>query len=281
MAAELRFSIIIPTFNREALLQRLVQSILSQEVKSFELIIVNDGGTELLPFNDERIRIISQPNSGPAVARNNGASHASGEIFVFVDDDCLLPMNFFNDLLLTFQEYHCDAVAGKTVNGLPENIFSRTYQATTDYFSSVLNKEEGKAFFVTTNNFSCKRETFLQIGGFDVQFRRGAEDREFAARMIRHGKKIVFSERTAIGHFHHFTFLSFIKHNYQHGKGSFLLRQINRNLLSPGSNPPPSIYFSVYFFLMKQEGFRSVVIFAASEMALMAGYLMFAVFKRM
>lgn len=79
------------------MLQETINSVLSQNFKDFELIIIDDGSTdhtlEILAGFKERIRILRQLNQGPEVARIHGASKARGEYLVFLDsDDLLLPL---------------------------------------------------------------------------------------------------------------------------------------------------------------------------------------------
>lgn len=85
-------SIIIPLYNKEAIIEQSVQSVLSQSFKNFELIIVDDGSTDgsygiVENIHDSRIRLIHQENGGPSKARNTGAKHARGEWILFLDAD--------------------------------------------------------------------------------------------------------------------------------------------------------------------------------------------------
>src|SRR5215472_17381180 len=86
-------SVVIPTYNRAAMITRTIENIFAQTYSNIELIVVDDGSTDdtqakLSGFGD-RIRIITQSNSGPAVARNRGAAAARGEIIAFQDSDDL------------------------------------------------------------------------------------------------------------------------------------------------------------------------------------------------
>ena len=88
----LKFSIILPTYNRADLLHRSVGSVLNQDYDWWELIIVDDGSTDNTPqvvesFQDERIRYIRQPHSNVSIARNNGIELAAGKYICFLDSD--------------------------------------------------------------------------------------------------------------------------------------------------------------------------------------------------
>lgn len=94
-----RISIIIPIYNAEEYLARCLDSILSQEFTSFEVILVDDGSTDSSPMicdrysaTDSRFRTIHKSNGGVSSARNAGLNMAKGQYIMFVDsDDVLLP----------------------------------------------------------------------------------------------------------------------------------------------------------------------------------------------
>lgn len=91
-----RFSILIPVFNREDYVRQTIDSVLSQTFSNYEVIAIDDGSTDgsvaILESYGEKIKIIRQKNQGPEVARNNAAAQARGEYLAMLDhDDVLLP----------------------------------------------------------------------------------------------------------------------------------------------------------------------------------------------
>src|SRR5262245_55735540 len=87
------FSVVIPSFNRVALLGSALNSVFAQSFTDFEVIVVDDGSTDqtmqyLRAFRD-RLAAIRQPNQGPGAARNRGARHAVGAYLAFLDSDDL------------------------------------------------------------------------------------------------------------------------------------------------------------------------------------------------
>jgi glycosyltransferase involved in cell wall biosynthesis len=91
-----RFSVLIPTYNREKHVRQTIDSVLAQTFRNFELIVVDDGSTDqtpaLLQSYGARVRTLQQANQGPEVARNRAASLAQGEYLVMLDsDDLLMP----------------------------------------------------------------------------------------------------------------------------------------------------------------------------------------------
>lgn len=86
------FSVILPTYNRSALLKRAIKSVIKQEFEDWELIIVDDGSTDdtgkiVEAFHDSRINYVYQANGMVAKARNNGITKSRGEYICFLDDD--------------------------------------------------------------------------------------------------------------------------------------------------------------------------------------------------
>ena len=106
-------SVIIPTYNRQQLVQRAIRSVLSQTFSDFEILVVDDGSTDntavvIQAFEDPRIVYLNQNHSGlPAVARNTGIKHATGDYIAFLDsDDLWLPEKL--DLQIAFMTAHSE-----------------------------------------------------------------------------------------------------------------------------------------------------------------------------
>jgi glycosyltransferase involved in cell wall biosynthesis len=88
----MKFSVVIPTYNRADLVQQALQSVLSQTFQDFEILIIDDGSQEPISLSsvDDRTRIIRhEKNLGAAAARNTGIMNAKGEIVAFLDSDDL------------------------------------------------------------------------------------------------------------------------------------------------------------------------------------------------
>jgi len=115
----MKISVIITTYNRAALVEQTVASVLDQSCQDFELIVVDDGSSDstaqtLARFGD-RIRYVRQPNSGLSHARNQGLSLARGDYIAILDDDDLWQpyklalqlqiMERFPELAFTFSNF--------------------------------------------------------------------------------------------------------------------------------------------------------------------------------
>lgn len=95
-----KISVIIPVYNAEDTVSDCIHSILNQSLKESEIIIINDGSTDLslhicnqIASKHANIRVISQTNKGPAAARSTGIAYAKSEWIAFVDADDALPSN--------------------------------------------------------------------------------------------------------------------------------------------------------------------------------------------
>ena len=91
-----RFSVLLPVYNRENYVRQAVDSVLNQSFRDFELLVIDDGSTdrsgEILKSYGNKLTIIQQHNRGPEVARNTAAALAQGEYLVYLDsDDFFLP----------------------------------------------------------------------------------------------------------------------------------------------------------------------------------------------
>ena len=100
-----KVSVILPVYNEEEYLSQCLDSICSQTLKEMEIICVDDGSTDhsleiLKEYQglDERIRIVTETNAGPALARNNGMRRARGEYVAFLDADDFLEPTFLEKL---------------------------------------------------------------------------------------------------------------------------------------------------------------------------------------
>lgn len=91
MSREPLISVIIPTYNRAAVLGDAIDSILVQDVEPLEIVVVDDGSTdgtaEVAGSYGGRVRYVRQPHRGVAVARNTGLAAAQGELIAFLDSD--------------------------------------------------------------------------------------------------------------------------------------------------------------------------------------------------
>ena len=116
-------STIIPVYNRAEQLHAAVQSVLEQDFRPIEILIVDDGSTDetfrsaqsLAATSAATIQVVTQPNAGPGVARERGRRMASGEFIQYLDsDDILLPGKFTAQVQALRARPDCQVAYGMT-----------------------------------------------------------------------------------------------------------------------------------------------------------------------
>lgn len=108
----IKYSVVIPLYNKEECIEKTIRSVLAQTVSDYEIVVVNDGSKDksvsiVEDIYDKRIRIISQENQGVAAARNTGILNAKGQFVCFLDADDLWKEDFLrtvDDLIENFPE---------------------------------------------------------------------------------------------------------------------------------------------------------------------------------
>lgn len=181
-------SVIIPLYNKEAIIAKSLSSVLSQDFDDFEVVVVNDGSTDrsaeiVRSIDDSRLRLIEQENGGPSKARNTGVRNARGEWILFLDADDEMSKG----ALKTFVEYYSrhadvDMFMGEvefTQNGerikkqcYKEGIVKSIYKAQANYCLSPL-----------AGTFILRRDLALAYP-YDESIRR-FEDMDFLLRIYK------------------------------------------------------------------------------------------------
>lgn len=111
-----RISVIIPVYNVAGYLPQCVDSVLGQDHRDLEVILIDDGSTDdsgaicdRYAAEDDRVKVIHQTNAGAAAAKNAGLRIATGEFLSFVDSDDYLEPNVYGYMLASLKESGADA----------------------------------------------------------------------------------------------------------------------------------------------------------------------------
>lgn len=201
----MRFSIVIPTYNRKDLLRRCLAAATNQNYPEYEVIVVDDGSTdgtgEMVRREFPQVCYIRQePNRGPAAARNRGIEAATGEIVAFTDDDCLVPPDWLSRLADGYQRYPQIAGAGGYLEPPLEvrerNVYARYEWFMAQYKGDVLPVEYQGGFETPgggTSNMSYRRKILLDVSGFDEAFPLAAgEDMDLKKRICDRGYSLLY-----------------------------------------------------------------------------------------
>jgi GT2 family glycosyltransferase/peptidoglycan/xylan/chitin deacetylase (PgdA/CDA1 family) len=216
----MRFSIVIPTWQRVSALRETLDSLACQTYGDFEVIVVCDGddpATRALvrEYSPEFVLrwIFHRQNLGLAAARNTGANSADGDIVLFLDDDAPAHHDLVSQHLghiLAIDPSCRVAVCGKIVEdrraALPswtDKFLQRSWEHALDRYAtrdcgSVGDDVERKVHFGL--NCSIRREVFLGSGGFNPALRHLQEEMEYGHRLYRSGVQFVVDPLAIVYH---------------------------------------------------------------------------------
>jgi GT2 family glycosyltransferase len=241
----MKFSVVIPTFNRPRDLARCLDALSRLEYprEDFEVIVVDDGGAaNLEPVAQThganlRVRLLRQSNSGPATARNHGAAHAAGSVLAFIDDDCEPWENWLRALGAAATGHPDALLGGRVINGLPGNAHDAASQQITDFLCQHFNRDFQQGRFFPSNNIALASNLYREIGGFDPVFRRSAsEDRDLCDRWLGRGWRLVAVRDAVVVHSRNMSLQGFCKQHFFYGRGAFIYAEARRRR---GSGPVP------------------------------------------
>ncbi|WP_245180502.1 glycosyltransferase family 2 protein [Haloarcula amylovorans] len=213
-----RVSVVIPAYNREALIGRAIDSALAQTVDAIEVLVVDDGsadGTErvVTGFDDSRVRYLAhETNRGVSAARNTGVEAASGEYVAFLDsDDEWLPRKLDRQLALLDSRgegwvgAYCDVVtadrstAGRLAAAVSESVFrsKAPREGGRELAESLLSMQ---VFMGPGSTLLAKRDALRGTGGFDEGLSI-YEDWDLVLRLLAAGRVAYVDEALAVTHF--------------------------------------------------------------------------------
>lgn len=181
-------SVIIPLYNKEPIIERSLQSVLSQDYDDFEVVVVNDGSTDhsadiVRSINDPRIRLIEQENGGPSKARNTGTKNAKGEWILFLDaDDELQPGALMAFSQKTSAVPEADMFLGEVIiEKSAKDILTKKYR---EGFVNNIFKSHIFGLLYQCSGSTLYRKSLCEQNFFDERIRR-YEDLERLFRLYR------------------------------------------------------------------------------------------------
>jgi GT2 family glycosyltransferase/glycosyltransferase involved in cell wall biosynthesis len=236
--AEIKVSIIIPTFNRREILLRCLEALACQTYPAaqFEVLVCDDGSTDdtalkvaqlATPY---RLVYLHQDNAGPAAARNLGLPRARGEIILILNDDAIAAPDLVARHVQAQTRLH-----QKRVKAAVLGIFTPKREELSSpflelYHQSDVNfryrKMQPHQFYdyrhFWTCNLSLPRTAFEVAGLFDEDF-WAAEDIDLGYRLEQHGYQIYYDPSCQAEHDHPFDFKAFCPHRVLVGRNLVLL----------------------------------------------------------
>lgn len=209
-------SVIVPVYNGEKFLSKCIDSILKQEYRNFELIIIdnnsNDGTKKIINSfknKDKRVRYVFEKKQALGKARNTGIESAKYDIVAMTDSDCLIPKNWLSDLSQILIEENENIVMGFQYD-VTNTFWSKLMQdAEEDYVKEVSDGKYINSF--DPKNFIA-RKNILEDIMFDPN-QVYMEDVDFYVRSI--GKtKIRFAPEIQVGHCNKSSFKKVVRVNF-------------------------------------------------------------------
>lgn len=203
-------SVVVPVFNAQESIRRCLDSILRQNYLEIELLVIDDGSTDASASicqeyegRDKRVHVLSQRNSGPASARNNGIAHASGVYLLFIDADDVLKPGAISDLVAIADSVQADMVSFNFEVTDGDRIIDRKIAVSGTY--PVFQQSDGRECLELIYrergiaNFSWAfmyRMSFLKSS--DVWFPEGIhifEDALFLNQILRLAQKVAYCQK--------------------------------------------------------------------------------------
>jgi glycosyltransferase involved in cell wall biosynthesis len=237
----MRISIVIPTFNGAGRIGRTLDAIRNQTFQGeLEIIVVDDGSRDAMAQAVgafEGVKLLSQPNQGPAAARNHGARVASGDILLFTDDDCVPQPDWIERMLEPFTDRRIAAVKGAYLTR-QEELVARFVQA--EYEDKYV-KMAGYPFidFIDTYSAAFRREVFLRYGGYNTSFPTAcAEDVELSYRMRKENLLMVFAAEARVYHTHPERLIAYLRKKFKFAYWRVYALALNPHMISGDSHTP-------------------------------------------
>lgn len=191
----MRYSVIIPVYNRPDEVDELLKSLTQQTFKNFEVVVVEDGSSIPCKETVEKyqkeldIHYYDKPNSGPGQSRNYGAERSIGEYLIILDSDCILPKDYLTAIEKELQTSHADAFGGpdRAHESFTDIQKAINYSMTSFFTTGGIRggKKKMDKFYPRSFNMGVRRDAYTALGGFSKM--RFGEDIDFSIRIFKAG----------------------------------------------------------------------------------------------
>ena len=236
----MKYSIIVPVFNRPDEVDELLESLCSQTLKDFEVVIVEDGSQK--PCKDVcdkyagilDLHYYNKENSGPGQSRNYGVERAQGRYVIILDSDVVLPESYLEAIDSAISHQTSDIVAWGGPDA-PHPSFTPVQKAISYSMTSFFTTggiRGGKAkldkFYPRSFNMGIRRDVYQKLGGFSKM--RFGEDIDFSYRIVEAGYQPRLFPDAWVWHKRRTDFRKFFRQVYNSG-----IARINLEKRHPGT----------------------------------------------
>lgn len=191
----MKYSLIIPVYNRPDEVDELLESLIGQTFTDFETVVVEDGSSR--PCRDVvekyagrlSVKYYDKPNSGPGQTRNYGAERSSGEYLIVLDSDCVLPPGYLQAVDDELRRDPADAFGGpdRAHESFTDVQKAISYAMTSFFTTGGIRggKKKMDKFYPRSFNMGVRAEIYRRLGGFSKM--RFGEDIDFSIRIFKAG----------------------------------------------------------------------------------------------
>ena len=243
----MKYSIVVPVYNRPDEVDELLESLSSQTFKDFEVVIVEDGSKITCKDVCEKyanildLHYYYKENSGPGQSRNYGVERARGEYVLIVDSDAVAPHGFMQAIDDELQRQPSDAWGGPdAANESFTDVQKAISYAMTSFFTTGGirgGKKQLDKFYPRSFNLGIRREAYLALGGFSkTRFSKMSlygEDIDFSIRIYKAGYSCRLFPEAWVWHKRRTDFRKFWRQVYNSGYARVNLWRMYPEALKP------------------------------------------------
>ncbi len=222
----MKYSIIVPVYNRPDEVDELLGSLTEQTEKDFEVIIVEDGSSVTCEkvCNGYKatldIHYFMKENSGPGQSRNYGVARAKGEYVIILDSDVVLPPGYIESVSDELEKAPADAFGGpdKAHSSFTDIQKAISYSMTSFFTTGGIRGSKKKKldkFYPRSFNMGVRRDVYNKLGGFSKM--RFGEDIDFSIRIFKAGCKCRLFPESWVWHKRRTDFRKFFRQVYNSG----------------------------------------------------------------
>ena len=233
----MKYSIIVPVYNRPDEVDELLESLSNQTQKDFEVIIVEDGSIKTCKDVCDKyadilvLHYYAKENSGPGQSRNFGAERANGEWLIILDSDVVLPEGYLaaidSAISSDIAAFGGPDAAHPSFTPIQKAI---SYSMTSFFTTGGIRGGKAKLdkFYPRSFNMGIRRDVYQQLGGFSKM--RFGEDIDFSYRIVESGHKTQLFPEAWVWHKRRTDFQKFFRQVYNSG-----IARINLEKRHPGT----------------------------------------------
>lgn len=235
------YSVVVPTFSRPAEVSELLESLLNQEYKDFEVIIADGSLDESVKQIVDRFPQLSgliylhEKGLGISESRNMGVQQAKGDYVIFFDSDCVIPPGYFTTVEQYLAVHPVDAYGGPDRAAGSFNMRQKaiSHAMTSFYTTGGIRggKNQSATFQPRTFNMGVRRDVFLKLGGFSEL--KVSEDIDLSMRLKKNGYSIALILDAFVYHKRRTTFGKFFRQVHSFGRGRVDLQVRHGDSLRP------------------------------------------------